>query len=67
MRAVEKAEELMRCPSIVFFEVTVGDDEDIVAAAKEISELGCSVVVDCARSTVRCFCPDTMPKGFGFL
>ena len=66
-RSIQLAEEMLRCKSVVFFEVEIDTDEEIFDIAKEISALGCSVIIDQPRNVVKCFCPDGMPKGFGFL
>jgi hypothetical protein len=67
MNALEYAKEMLAHDAVVFFEVWVDDDEDIFAAAREISDLGCSTVIDNTRHVIKVFSTHEMPKGFGFL
>ena len=65
--SVEYAKEMLAIDAIVFFEVWVEPDEDVMQIAHEISALGCSTVVDQTRRVVKVFTANPMPKGFGFL
>jgi hypothetical protein len=65
--SIEYAREMMAIDAIVFFEVWIEDDEDPVEIAKEISECGCSTVIDHTRRVVKVFTANPMPQGFGFL
>ena len=64
---MEYAKQMLAIEAIVFFEVWVEDEEDPMEVAKEISQLGCSAVVDQHRRVVKVFTANPMPHGFGFL
>jgi hypothetical protein len=65
--SMEYTKQMLALEAIVFFEVWVEDDEDPLEVAREISQLGCSAVVDQTRRVVKVFTANPMPKGFGFL
>lgn len=64
--SITYAKEMLAIEAIVFFEVWVDDQEDLMEIAHEISKLGCSTVVDQTRRVVKVFTANPMPKGFGF-
>lgn len=65
--AVAYAKQMIAIEAIVFFEVWVDDEEDLVDVAHQISDLGASEVIDNSRRVVKVFTANPMPKGFGFL
>jgi hypothetical protein len=67
LRSVDRAIDIVNSKAFVFFELPIEEGEPILEVAQELSKLGCSTVIDQDRRVIRCFTPDGMPKGFGFL
>lgn len=67
LRSSEFARDVLATGAVVFFEVFPDEGEDLLEVARELSELGCSTVVDPDRRVVKVFSPKEMPSGFGFL